>query len=117
MKELESKDRISIKEQLEQVVTKQQAVELKYIDSIIPKKGHTLFEINVETLECKPAEYQEKKTISWSEAIAISKGTFKSEVVIKQKCVYISALNKESALERYKLGKGSSEIKGSGFKL
>jgi len=117
MKELDNKERLRDKTQIEAVVKKQQATELKFDFSINPLRGHTLFEINTITNEVKPAEFLDKKTISFEEAKSIQKGTYVSEVVRKKDCVYISALNKESALKRYSEDKGSARLPKAKMKL
>ena len=74
-------------------------------------------EINIKTLECNPAEFIEKKTITFEEALKIQNGTYKSEVLKKPNHVYISALNKENALKRYHEEKGSATLPKAMFNL
>lgn len=65
----------------------------KLIDSIVPYKGHILFEIDCSTGEIKEAKYEEiNATIS---------GAIKKKVFVKENCLYISCLNKKSALKKY----------------
>ncbi|MBP9720571.1 MAG: hypothetical protein KBD02_04850 [Bacteroides sp.] len=63
------------------------------MDSIRPFKGHTLFEINCSTGNIIAAEYEEIN--------ATLHGGVKKKVIIKENCLYISCLNKKSALKKY----------------
>lgn len=78
---------------------KEQVAEVKpaktsiHVDSIIPHKGHILFEINPVTGKCKLAEY---------ESVDVGlKGDIHKKVVAHQNCIYVSALNKKNALIKY----------------
>jgi hypothetical protein len=111
MKELEKHNKVIDKIQIESVIKKNQQQELKYIESIKPKSGHNLWEINLETLEVKLAEYKVEKYLTWEEAMKICQGgVVKKEVIMKINCVYLSALNAENALKRYLSGKGSAQM-------
>lgn len=104
MKELEKHNRESEKQQIEAVEEKKQKQEIKFDSTIMPYKGHKLFEINIVTKKIKEAEYNQKEPINiltWDKEC-------KKEVLKKKDCVYISALNKESALKRLKQMKGSA---------
>lgn len=108
MRELEDYQRRIEKQAIESIVKKKKQVEYKYESSIRPHRGHKLFEINIKTFEINEAKYIENKTISWQEAQMLLNGTSEKEVVIEKHCVYISALNKESALKRLKEDRGSA---------
>lgn len=113
MKEMEKHDRDSERLQIESVQARQENQEFKLIGSLRPLKGHTLWEINRKTLEIKPAKYTTsvKKKITWHEALKIHNGhQVKTEVIVDKDCEYISALTKESALQRYLSGKGSAKM-------
>jgi len=113
MKELEKFDRDINKTQIESVVKKQQQVEFKFIDTIRPQNGHILFEINEKDESIKIADHIIRKDLTWDQAIEVLNGELKiKEVVQRPGCVYISALNKESALKRYKTNRGSSIKEG-----
>jgi hypothetical protein len=89
-------------------VKKKKQIEHKYIGSVSPFRGHKVFEVNEVTGEIQEASYVKSKNIEWEVAVKSMEAGFKREIVINQSCVYISALNKESALKRYKSGKGSA---------
>lgn len=108
MKELDSKDRLNEKTQIESVVQEQKQVEYRHESSLNPLKGHALWEINTKTLEVSKAKFIDEKTISWYEALKMIGENYAEKVAIKLDCVYISALNKENAIKRYKEKKGSA---------
>jgi hypothetical protein len=96
-------------------ITKQQQAEIqKVFDSrIIPKENHTLFEFNMLTKTIQVAEFKKPNTtIHWFEALEQyykrklvkvdvfnSKPITKSEVIKKDNCIYISALNKVNVIK------------------
>lgn len=63
------------------------------VDSIIPHKGHVLFEINPITGKCKLAEYE-------TSSVTI-RGKISKKVIANHGCVYVSALNKKNALIKF----------------
>ncbi len=71
----------------------------------------------MSTLGVSLASYVEKKDITWNEALKFIKNGYKKDVLIKKGCVYISALNKHSALDRFRKEKGSAIIPESDLKL
>lgn len=91
--------------------------ELKKLQTIIPYKGHTLFEINLVTGEVSEAQF-EKISVSMEEAIGLNKlnnskirpGITK-KVIVKKDCVCISALNKSNAIKKF-----AKQIKNCTFK-
>ena len=64
------------------------------MDSIRPFKGHTLFEIDCSTGNIVAAEYEQIDGL-------FSGGGVRKKVIIKENCLYISCLNKKSALKKY----------------
>ncbi len=63
------------------------------IGSIVPFKGHIMFEINCTTGEITPAIYEEIN--------ATLKGGVKRKIITKENCLYISCLNKNSAEKKF----------------
>lgn len=82
------------KENIEISVTQKQQKGNKLIGKIVPHNGHKMWEINTQTLEVKQVKY--------SNATYSPYGETKKEIIIKQGCVYISALNEKNALKKYK---------------
>jgi hypothetical protein len=96
-------------------ITKQQQAEIKKVFShrIRPHENHRLFEFNLKKKTIKLAEFKPPNTeIYWIEAlekyhnktlkkvdINNAKTVTKSEVIKKENCVYIPALNKENVVK------------------
>jgi hypothetical protein len=91
---------------IEVSVKKQQKHELKLIGSLLPKRGHQIFEINTKTGKCRLAEYRIEKEVSISDALLKNR----KSIVINKDCEYISSLNAKSAMKRFNQGKGSSIV-------
>lgn len=61
---------------------------LKFLGKITLKKGHTLFEINMQTQEIKTAIYD--YYTPWEK-----------KLVAREHCVYLPALNKANAIKHF----------------
>ena len=72
------------------------------IGSMIPKKGHTLFEINLATNQYRKAEFKEDD-IHFEKAMKKDFSKTK-KVMIEKNCIYISCLN-EKNLKKIALSK------------
>ena len=94
MKEIELKQ----KDKLE--ITKQQVLEIQKVfeKRFLPKKNHTLFEINLTDLNIDTASFDELPALKWSDAV---KGNISGEKKItkKENCIYISSLNKKNVIK------------------
>lgn len=101
MKELEHKD----KDNIEISVNKQQEKEYTLIGNIVPHEGHTIWEINKETLEVTKAKFVSTNYYMF--------GDNKKEIAVKQNCAYVSALNEKNALNKYKKGLNGGKILGT----
>jgi len=93
---------------------KQKEVELQYVGSIKPHRGHKVWEINLNTLEVKEAEYIQEKQIVFGTNL---EHLPPRKLVMNTDCIYISSLNAKTALKRYKENRGSTGIKEGYFKL
>jgi hypothetical protein len=96
-------------------ITKQQQAEIQKVFSnkIIPKENHILFEFDFKKKTIEPAEFKPPRTtLHWIEALEIynkktlkrvdifNAGTVtKSEVIKKENCIYISAMNKKNVVK------------------
>jgi|GEM_PF-6330746 len=106
MKELELKDRVGIEMTIEQ----KKQIERELIGKIIPHSGHTLWEINKKTLAIEEAKY--------SNDTYVFGGANKKEVDTKDGFVYVSALTKKTALNKFNRGKnGSKEVSNTPLSL
>lgn len=104
MKEIKIKDDINI----EISVKKKQQKEKEFIGTIIPHEGHTIFQINNETLEIEEAKF--------SNTTFVFGGENKKEILIMKGCTYVSALNKKNALKKYNKGiNGSKKVNKEEF--
>jgi hypothetical protein len=70
--------------------------ESNFLGSISPKKGHRLFQLNTETGEVTEA-HVEGKLIEMPDG----RKEIRKQVFIREKFLYISALNKKNAIKRF----------------
>ncbi len=70
-------------------------------------KGHTMYEINCTTGEITEAEFKEERAeivpvydINFGQQIGTTTKKVK-DILTKENCLYISCLNKKSALKKY----------------
>lgn len=77
----------------------QQEKKLDYIGTLRKKPGHTLFEIDTETGDIRPAEF-ESSYVDYTQAAA---GTIypRRVLVVKDGCIYKSCLNKKNAKKHF----------------
>lgn len=86
--------------------------EVKWNIKILP--GHTLFQINLETGDCTPAEYQQTdlqvndfgpQANMHLQMAAVGKAIpnqeIKKKLITKPNCIYISALNISNAAKKF----------------
>lgn len=103
MRELSAHLKDNIKSSMVSEIPKK--TEYSLIGVIKPKKGHTVWEFNLMTNECKAAEYKMKNVIfSKLKALQPIK-----ELVVKEGHIYIPALNKKTATNKYNMSKIQSD--------
>jgi hypothetical protein len=85
-------------EEVEIVDQKQVKKEHKLVATIVPHRGHTLWEINTATREIKPAQF-EAEFIEYRKA-ANGMMSKRRKVIEQPGCVYVSALNQENAMKK-----------------
>jgi len=68
---------------------------------IKPHKGHTLFEINLQTGDAKPAEYEQIDMELSRIGDSPNLQTVRKKVITKPHCIYISALNIQNAAKKF----------------
>jgi hypothetical protein len=86
------------KDKLE-IVKQQQAEIQKVLDRTLkPKKGHTLFEVNLIENSIQTATFDELPNVKWEDAV---KGqiSLQKKITKKPNCIYISALNIKNVLK------------------
>ncbi len=70
--------------------------ESKFLGSVSPNKGHRLFQLNTETGEVTEA-HVEGKLVEMPDG----RKEIRKQVFIREKFLYISALNKKNAIKRF----------------
>jgi hypothetical protein len=81
------------------VVKQKQAEIQKVLDTTLkPKKGHTLFEVNLIEKTIELAIFDELPNVNYEDAL---KGQFavKRKITKKPNCIYITALNKKNVIK------------------
>lgn len=96
MKELENIQ----KDKLEIQATIPVETEKKFLGSIVPHNGHTLFEMDLTTGSIRKAVF-ESVDVDYKEA-ANGNIVSKKQVIVKQNCIYVSALNAKSSVKHFK---------------
>lgn len=90
--------KIRDKDKLEIKATQEKKDEKTLLGRLSVLPGHKLFEINVDTQEVTEAEFNTMDVLDWNSAVG---KTVKNKSVIKKdRCLYISALNKKNALKK-----------------
>ncbi len=82
-------------------VKQKKKIEYELISKIIPHEGHSVWQINEETLEIEKAKFSNVNFVVGMEN--------KKEIIIKKGFSYISALNKKNAIKKYLKGKNGSK--------
>lgn len=94
MKELETNPNNVIRTELN--VQKQQKVENTFEGTIVPKKGHKIWEVNEETGVIREADYKVDTVV-----FNFMAKKEPEKLVINADCVYIPALNAKNAKKKY----------------
>lgn len=74
---------------------------------INPHKNHRLFELNLLKGTIDKAEYHEEKVIRFGEGLDRFK---KKQVLMKENCIYISAMNEMNAVKKFLKGTNGSKF-------
>lgn len=90
--EIEEKDKTELIQQKQ--IEKQQVL----IGSILPKRGHTLFECNLYENTVNAAKIENTANVVFIDG----KPVVKKKVIKNKGCVYVSALNKKNAIKKVK---------------
>jgi hypothetical protein len=88
---------------------KQEEKKNKLIGTLLPGDGHTLWKINVHTLQLEPIDDDDLiKEIGFNESV-------NKRLLVKDGYLYCSALNKQNAIKRF--GKMFESIYGKDIKV
>lgn len=79
---------------------KDQKKEIKHLGSIIPNKGHTVFELKMQTGEIFVAEFMAEGATDF---IAAKEGRLvrQRKILVKPGHIYVAALNKKNAAKHF----------------
>jgi hypothetical protein len=98
----------NLKDKTELSVSQEQEYRETLETTIFSHPNHTLWEIEVNTLEVNKATYEERDIkVDLSKAMSVL--TPKGKVIIKSGYAYVSALNKKNALKKYNSGNNGSK--------
>lgn len=86
------------KDKLEFVKQTQAETQKVHIGTLRPKRGHSLFEVNLKLKTICLADFNKTEVVKFEDAM---KGTISvnKKVDIKDDCIYISALNKRNVIK------------------
>ena len=78
-------------------IVKQTSIEKKtvFIGTAYPKKGHTMFEVNLKEKTIVVAEFDIPTTFEYNPSVTGTKKSSK-KIIKKPDCIYVSALNKKN---------------------
>lgn len=110
MKELDFPSLLPEKEKTEISQQKQHEYQLVYYDTIVPHEGHRIFEIDLVTQEITEAKYDYGNYIYdpfWSPK---KKASSNGKLIMNQGKAYVSAMNAENALKKFKTGSTGTKI-------
>jgi len=87
--------------QLEVVVNQQKQIEHEFMGFLVPHSGHKIWELEVATGIIKEAKYSSNTYKAFGEN--------KKEIIVKEGCMYASALNPKNAMRKIMQGKPSGK--------
>lgn len=93
-------DELKTPEAIEVAVPEEQKTQVKYLGSIIPKRGHRIWEVNTTDNSVLLAEFV-TQNVDLGKVMDGSQPRVSKKILVKQDCVYVSALNKQNALKRH----------------
>ena len=98
------------KDRIEVTKEQQQETRIEFDTRIVSQRGHTVFEIEVSTMDIRKAEFEETDLVYDAK---FTKGRVlhvERKIIKKDGCVYVSALNKKNAWKKYNKGENGSAI-------
>lgn len=89
------------KDKIEIVSQSEKKYQLEKLGTLTPHKGHTLFQINLETGEVTVAEFERVDVELSRLGAAANYKKVARKVIQKKDCIYISALNQKNAIAKF----------------
>lgn len=106
MKDIE----LNFKEKTEISVQQKKQVEKQLIGVLKPYSGHSIFEINVDTLEVNCPKFT-------SYTFSIGENHSNKELIVREGFAYVCALNEKNALKKHLKGENGSKRSKNPLKL
>ena len=110
MKETE----INFKDEVKLHTEKQQEKKIQFIGSIQPHQGHTCYELNTETGIIEEAKFERVAAVftdpKYSKDGEKSVEPNRLKLMIRDNCLYTTALNKKNALKKFRKMVGLNNI-------
>ena len=107
---LKREEDLTPKVKIEQSKEQEQEARIEFDTRIIPHQGHTVFEINIDTLDIVKAEFEETDLIFDPKYTKGRMLNVERKIIKKEGFVYVSALNKKNAIKNYRKGCNGSSI-------
>jgi hypothetical protein len=103
---MEENFKVQIKEKFANVIVKQEEQnEREFIGRLVPHKGHNIYEVNVVEGTIELAEF-EQKAFDFNGTNQVGK----KSILMKDQCLYVSALNKINACKKILKGRNGSKF-------
>lgn len=83
------------KDKIEIVNQEQENYQLNNLGSLLLKNGMKIFEINIKEKTIEDAQYDD-------EVYKVFEKTTNRKIIVKENCVYITAINKKNAVRKFK---------------
>ncbi len=93
----------NIKEKVEISIQKDVEKKAELVGTLKPYKNHRVFEINNNTMAIQLARFENASYV-------FDKGVPNKKIIINKECTYVSAMNKNNALKKFKKGSNGSKI-------
>jgi hypothetical protein len=113
MIEIDINTTVRRKQKIEVSEQKEEIYEMEHDHTIVPHANHILFEIDIESEIVFPSKYLKLDYVynpNWSKKAVISTH---GKVIMREGKVYVSAMNSDNALKKFKKGLNGSKLDSS----
>jgi hypothetical protein len=80
------------------IVKQVQVKHNKFLGTLIPENGHTLFEFDKTNFELRKATFKQKNAVF--KFVQDAGPDLRKEVIVKENCFYVSSLNIKNAVKK-----------------